>query len=106
MARIHQLYRFTAPRLRVAALALVVVLLCVSMLEACPTCKEGIAEHDPVTAGMVRGYFYSIIFMMSMPFLILAGLSSYFYFEVRRARLRASATTTPVPQVDVAAAGS
>lgn len=52
-------------------------------IEACPTCKEGISENG---ANLVRGFGWSIIFMMSMPFLILGGISSYFYLEVRRAQ--------------------
>jgi len=63
---------------------LVVVLPAISV--ACPTCKDGFTG-DPATSGMVRGYFWSIVFMMSMPFLILGGISAYFYYEVRRARL-------------------
>ena len=55
-------------------------------LLACPTCKDGIAGNDPAHTGMVRGYFWSIVFMMSMPFTILTALSAYFYYEVCRAR--------------------
>ena len=56
-----------------------------SVVEACPTCKEGIAQ-SPDQASLGRGYQASILFMMSMPFLILTGLSSYFYYEIRKAR--------------------
>jgi hypothetical protein len=35
---------------------------------------------------MVRGYFYSILFMLSMPFTIFTCLSAYFYYEVCKAR--------------------
>jgi len=52
---------------------------------ACPTCKDSLA-HDPASEGLVRGYAYSILFMLSMPPLILGGLSAYFYWEVRKAR--------------------
>lgn len=57
---------------------------------ACPTCKDNLA-HDPAAAGLVRGYAYSILFMLSMPPLIFGGLCGYFYWEVRRARARAAA---------------
>ena len=63
---------------------------------ACPTCAEGVA-NDPNHANLMRGYFWSIIFMMSMPFLILAGLCSYFYFEVRRARANQVMVDLPAP---------
>ena len=76
-------------RQHAAVIAVVcLVWLCLqSVAVACPTCAEGVA-NDPNHANMVRGYFWSIIFMMSMPFLVFAGLCSYFYYEVRRARAR------------------
>ena len=67
-------------------LILSVCLLFCAMAQACPTCKEGLANSDPHHDRLVQGYFWSILFMMSMPFLILGGLGSYFYFEVRKAR--------------------
>jgi len=65
-----------------------VIGLCVqSVAVACPTCADGM-NNDPNHANLVRGYFWSIIFMMSMPFLIFVGMCSYFYLEVRRGRAR------------------
>ena len=68
-------------------IALVVALLLViaDSALACPTCKENLAG-DPEAANIVRGYFWSILFMLSMPPLILSGLSLYFYYEVCKAR--------------------
>jgi hypothetical protein len=57
---------------------------------ACPTCKESLA-HDPASANLARGFYYSILFMVSMPFLIFGGLSAYFYWEVRKAQARQAA---------------
>ena len=71
--------------IRSTILALVVVFAAASFLHACPTCKEGLNEDG---GNLIRGYFWSIIFMMSMPFLILTGLSTMFYLDVRRARKR------------------
>ncbi len=70
-------------------LTVAVCLLIAGTATACPTCKQGIVEganHDQ----LMRGYFWSILFMMSMPFLILGGLSAYFYAAVCRARREAS----------------
>jgi heme/copper-type cytochrome/quinol oxidase subunit 2 len=75
-------------RLLIAILALWLVAAASSWAAACPTCKDALAQHDPEHANLVRGYFWSILFMMSMPFLILGGLSAYLYFEVRRARAK------------------
>lgn len=72
----------------VICLATVSLLLLQTAAMACPTCKENLAQNDPAHASMVRGYFWSIIFMMSMPFLILGGLSALFWWEVRKAKLQ------------------
>jgi hypothetical protein len=73
----------TSPIRRVI-LSTMTVLLLVTVCQACPTCRDGIAEGAQ-QAGIIRGYFWSILFMMSMPFLILGGLSAYFYYQIRQA---------------------
>jgi len=47
---------------------------------ACPTCKDSLTEN------YIAAYGWSIMFMMSMPFLIFGSLVAYFYYEVRKAR--------------------
>jgi hypothetical protein len=69
--------------LPLAALALLTVLANVGL--ACPTCKDNLAA-DPAAANIIRGYYYSILFMMSMPFLILGSLCTYFYWKVCTAK--------------------
>lgn len=71
--------------LKTFAMTLLVMLVVPAIAVACPTCKDGIAG-DPTNSGMVQGYGLSIVFMMSMPFLILSGISAYFYCLVVRAR--------------------
>ncbi|QDT00178.1 hypothetical protein [Adhaeretor mobilis] len=61
-----------------------VVVLLADLAEACPTCKDSIAENDPAAKSMAAGYFYSILFMMSMPFLILGSFVSFAYWSIRR----------------------
>src|SRR6185436_10359396 len=41
-------------------------MLSAAIASACPTCKDSLA-HDPASANLVRGYAYSILFMLSMP---------------------------------------
>jgi len=85
--------------LKTLAVWLAVSLLLPALALGCPTCKDGLAG-DPAAAGMVQGYFWSIVFMMSMPFLILGGISAYFYYEVCRARrlnARADGETSEKP---------
>jgi len=59
-----------------------------AVAEACPSCKESLGSCDAASGGadLVAGYFYSILFMMSMPFALLGTFSSYMYWQVRRAR--------------------
>ena len=55
---------------------------CAEICQACPNCKNGMGGNE----NLLRGYFWSIIFMMSMPFALLTSFSCYFYILVRRAR--------------------
>ena len=82
------------------ALFLVVALLVTADAHGCPTCKDGMA-HDPSVAAMARGYFWSILFMISMPFLIFATLGGYFYWEIRKAR-RLQNSAGPLDQLETA----
>src|SRR5215471_19979174 len=66
---------------------------------ACPTCKDGMAANDPEHEHMVKGYFYSILFMMGMPYLLLSSFGLYMYLEVRKARASNSASGDR-PQAD------
>jgi uncharacterized membrane protein len=76
------------------ALTLLLTLACmVSAASACPTCKDGMAG-DPAYSNMVNGYFWSILFMMSMPFLVFSVVAAYFYYEVRCARAKQAVATT------------
>ena len=68
------------------AAALLLVLALHSLAVACPTCKDSIDQSDPQRQNLMQGYFYSIMFMVSMPFLILTSLCGYFYYEVCKAR--------------------
>ena len=56
-----------------------------SLAEACPTCKTGL-EDEAAGGNLIRGYFWSIIFMMATPFAILGCFSGYLYHAVRKAR--------------------
>lgn len=62
------------------------MLLAPDAADACPTCKDAIAQNDPQHQAMVKGYFYSILFMMSMPFVVLGTFGGMAYLSVRCAR--------------------
>jgi len=53
---------------------------------ACPNCKDSLAQNDPARSGLSRGFYWSILLMLSTPFVVTAGLGTYFYLLVRKAR--------------------
>ena len=59
---------------------------------ACPTCKLGLGGHDNAE-GVIAGYFWSILFMMSMPFLTFGGIGGYFVYLARKGRSTAAGTS-------------
>src|SRR5262245_54007530 len=69
---------------------------------ACPTCKDAVAANDPEHQHMVRGYFYSILFMMGMPYLLITCFGLYMYREVRKARARNAKAPDAAPTATTA----
>lgn len=78
---------FSVSLWRVLAVALVVAF--PSLALACPTCKDGLSEN------YVSAYAFSIVFMMAMPYVLMAGFLLYFVvtFWRRPAVARQAATT-------------
>ena len=72
---------------RIWLLVLLLLLVGVQVVDACPGCKDALSENDPQHARMVQGYFWSILFMMAMPFTIAGTFGTFFYLEVRRKRM-------------------
>jgi hypothetical protein len=68
-----------------------IALLLAGVANACPTCKEGLAQNDPQGQSIAAGYYYSIIFMMSMPYIVLSTFISAAYLSIRRARKQTEA---------------
>ncbi|MDE0938329.1 MAG: hypothetical protein OSA43_00080 [Pirellulales bacterium] len=71
---------------RLLLIVLLVVMIGTQCADACPGCKNALSENDPQHAQMVRGYFWSILFMMAMPFAIAGTFGTFFYLEIRRKR--------------------
>jgi hypothetical protein len=58
---------------------------------ACPTCKDSVAQNDPQYQSMAAGYYYSILFMMSMPFIIVTTFGTFAYRSVKKAQAQRDA---------------
>ena len=68
--------------------ALVVVCLLVADATACPNCKDAVDTSDPEGLNLARGYFYSILLMLAMPFTLAGSFGCYVWREMRRQRLQ------------------
>jgi hypothetical protein len=69
-----------------AALAVGVWLLLGGDAAACPNCKDGVNTSDPDGLNLARGYFYSILLMLAMPFTLAGSFGCYVWREMRRLR--------------------
>ena len=80
-----------------AGLALLVVLSLVAVSEACPSCKAALASSDGEARGdWVSGFFFSILFLLCMPFICVGSFAGYMYVLVRRQRnVQAQAASMP-----------
>jgi hypothetical protein len=87
-----ELRRIRSP-LSAAFSAVVLALLWAGSAVACPTCKDSIA-NDPASASLAQGFYYSILFMVSAPYVIFGSLAAYFYWQIRKARARQAAVAS------------
>ena len=80
-------------RLTSCSLALAVLLVAVNSAQACPTCKAALSSGGD---NLVNAYMWSILFMMAMPFVLIALIGGYLYLQVRKARTLALAAAAAV----------
>jgi hypothetical protein len=73
----------SSPR-RAVVLALVVLVLLPVVLAACPLCKDALEDKGAVPNQLGRGFYYSILLMVSAPFAVVGGL----FFRIYRSRRR------------------
>jgi uncharacterized paraquat-inducible protein A len=91
MKAIYHQFEPVIVRWFVAAVVVALVLLIATVAAACPTCKEGLAQNDPQGRALAAGISYSILFMMSMPYIVLCTFGGLAYVSIRRARLEKDA---------------
>ena len=61
----------------------------------CPNCKDGIAANDTEGANLARGFFYSILLMLAMPFTLAGSFGCYVWREMRRQQRAAGGPPQP-----------
>jgi uncharacterized paraquat-inducible protein A len=84
--RVQPRYEPAIVRWALVAMVIALILMIASVAAACPNCKEGLAQNDPQGQSVAAGYYYSILFMMAMPFTILGTFGSLAYLSIRRAQ--------------------
>jgi hypothetical protein len=72
-------------------LAACAALLAASEALGCPNCKDGVDTSDPEGLNIARGYFYSILLMLAMPFTLAGSFAAYVWREMRRQKQHAEA---------------
>jgi hypothetical protein len=77
-------------------LAIAFVLTLAAVASACPTCKEGLAQNDPHGQSVAAGYYYSILFMMATPYVVLTTLGACAYRAVKKAQAQQAQSQAPV----------
>lgn len=70
-------------RLAMPAAVAVIVLGACSVASACPSCQAALAG-DEAQGDLARGIYYSILFMMSMPFAIVGTFGTLAYRTIKR----------------------
>jgi hypothetical protein len=72
------------------AVAVAFVMGLASVASACPSCQAALAgdEHQ---GDLARGIYYSILFMMSMPFAIVGTFGTMAYRAIKREQRRQAA---------------
>jgi len=71
----------------VPALCLLLVFGATSVASACPSCKAAL-NGDGSQGDLARGIYYSVLFMMSMPFAITGTFAGFMYRAVKREQRR------------------
>jgi len=76
-----------ARKIVLASLCLVALSAMASVASACPSCQAAL-NSDTNAGDLPRGIYYSILFMMSMPFAIVGTFGAFAYRAVKREQRR------------------
>jgi hypothetical protein len=71
-------------RFPLAVVLAVLAVLAAAEAFGCPNCKDAVDTSDPDGLNLARGYFYSILLMLAMPFTLAGTFGCYVWREMRR----------------------
>ena len=94
MRTVTAVLRVTASLRGIAPAVLLAVVLVADAL-GCPNCKDAVNTSDPEGLNVARGYFYSILLMLAMPFTLVSSFGVYVWREMRRQKAAATGGDTP-----------
>ncbi len=82
---------------RVILVLLVLAILAPAIAAACPLCKDAKANTDYPggSASLPKGFYYSILLMVSAPFLVMGGLLLKIHLARRRLRGQPAQASEP-----------
>jgi hypothetical protein len=91
---------------RIALVIVVAAVLLPAVLSACPLCKDAKADTDYPggSASLPKGFYYSILLMVSAPFAVTGGLIFRIYLARRQARGLPASAAAPSEAVPALAA--
>jgi heme/copper-type cytochrome/quinol oxidase subunit 2 len=72
--------------LRIAAILALAAILVPALLSACPLCKEAEADTPGGSASLGRGFYYSILLMIAVPWTAVGTVAFLIFRKRRRAR--------------------
>lgn len=80
---------------RILLILVLVSVLLPALAGACPLCKDAKSDTDYAggSASLPKGFYYSILLMVSAPFAVVGGLA----LRIVYARRRANPAATPAP---------
>ncbi len=81
------MYRTLFRSALVAVTGVALTLAMVSIAEACPSCQQAVGT-DVSQGDLPSGIYYSVLFMMSMPFAIVGTFAGLAYRAVKREQRR------------------
>ena len=82
--------RLTASIRSLAPLVALVAFVACAEAFGCPNCKDAVDTSDPDGLNVARGYFYSILLMLAMPFTLAGSFGAYVWREMRRQKAAAA----------------
>jgi hypothetical protein len=87
------------PAARILLVLVLVAAVAPAVASACPLCKDAKSDTDYSggTASLPKGFYYSILLMVSAPFVVVGGLGLKIFLARRRTASAGAALPAPSP---------